>query len=172
MIFNKEKINTGLACAIIAGLFVTLALAYHSLCDIALHRIWHGFLSGVSHSTIGFDHLAFFIACCVMVAFLKNRMMACTLVITATTAGTSMLLAVVYRCVFYGTASVVCALWKAREIIALKSRLSGALAAGGGLVYLIEHIEGMIVLHFSRSGWVIQPAQDRLKGQTCLQNNL
>ena len=145
MIFLRGKINTGLAGAIIAGLFVTLALAYHPLGHIASQKIWYGFLSGVGYPLIGFDYLALFIVCCVIVAFLKNRMMAGTPFIAATKEGTSMLLAVVYRCVVYDTVSVAYALWKATEIIALKPRLSGALTACGGLAYLLEHVEGMIV---------------------------
>ena len=145
MIFYREKIITGLAGAIIAGLFVTLALAYHPIGDIELQKIRHGFLSGVGHPIIGFDYLSFFTVFCVMVAYLKKRMMVCTIFIAATTAGTPILLAAVHRCVVFSTAFVVYALWRAKEIIALKPRFSGALTACGGLAYLLEHAEGMIV---------------------------
>ena len=36
-------------------------------------------------------------------------------------------------------------LWKATDALALKPRLSGALVVGVGLVFLLEHIEGMVL---------------------------
>ena len=207
----RENINTGLACAIIAGFFVRPTLAYHPLSGIAPQTNWQRFLSGVRHLIVCLDHLASPIVFGVMIAFLKNRMMAGALFITTTTAGTLMLLAggflpmtelvisasivlsgfLVTQCrdlklptavalsigsgLFHGfafgaalngsepspivdyflglvvvqmgvvfvTAFVFFALWKATKTIAPKPRLSGAFAAVGGLVCLLEHVEGM-----------------------------
>ena len=145
MIFFRKHTNSGLACAIIAVLFVTLALAHHPLGGNAPQTIWPWFLCGLVYPIIGFDHLNFFIASGVIIKFLKNRLMAGVLLVVATTSGILNLLAVVRMGVIYCTVFVLRALLKATETKALKLRLLGALAGGGCLVYLHEHGEGMIV---------------------------
>ena len=72
-------------------------------------------MSDVGPQIISFNHSAFFIALDVMIAFLKNRMMADALSIAATIAGTLMLPAFVQMCVVYGEAFIVWALSKKRE---------------------------------------------------------
>ena len=54
-------------------------------------------------------------------------------------------LAVVHMCIVYGTAFFHRALWKSTATVTLKPRLSEAFEAGGGLIYLLEHNEGLIV---------------------------
>ncbi len=93
MKLHRKNMITRLACAIMAGLFVTPLLAHHLLCGIATQTIWHGFMSGGNHPIIGLEHIALPISFGVMITFLKNRMMALALFVALTIAGTLILLA-------------------------------------------------------------------------------
>ena len=185
------------------------AFAHHPLGGAAPETMLHGFLSGVGHPIIGFDHLAFVLAIGVLSAFQTHRLAlpfgfvigtvigslltlaAVTLPLTelmitlsvlfaglivmrgrdvaalpATTFGT---LAGLFHGAAYGAAVIgaettpiiaylagfgltqlaimlvagfaMQKIWKAASIAELQPRLAGALLAGVGVTYLVEHAE-------------------------------
>ena len=212
MTFRTKYISIGLMSISLASLYAAPALAHHPIGGMAPQTIWHGFLSGIAHPIIGFDHLAFILAFGLMTAFVKHQFGTALLFVAAMTGGTLLLLTggtlplaeliisasivltgmlvmwgvtVSYRTIgaiavsaglFHGFAfgaavigsettpilaylaglavvqlGLICgmgfvarAIWKATDALALKPRLSGALAAGAGLVFLLEHIESMV----------------------------
>ncbi len=68
-------------------------------------------------------------------------------------------LAVVHMGVVYGTAFFFYALWKATEKLALKRRSSEAFEAGGGLIYIRDHSEGVIVNIFRGRCGLCRPSR-------------
>ena len=185
------------------------AFAHHPLGGAAPETMLHGFLSGVGHPLIGFDHLAFVLAIGVLAAFHTHRLIlpfgfvigtmigsfltlaAVTLPLTELMITLSVLFAglIVMRGrdvavlpasilgtlagLFHGAAygqAVIGAettpiiaylagfgltqlaimlaagfamqqIWKAASMAELKPRLAGALLAGVGVTYLVEHAE-------------------------------
>lgn len=73
--------------AIISTLFPTLAFAHHPLGGETPSNIIQGFLSGIGHPVIGFDHLAFVIAAGLAAAFTAHRLVNIAAFAAATVAG-------------------------------------------------------------------------------------
>lgn len=186
------------------------AAAHHPLGGATPETAWHGFLSGIGHPILGFDHLAFIIAVGVASAFVGLRYAAPAIFIGATLvgclavlnfgqpfAGLEMTIAAsvaligimvmsgrdigttVYAALFafagichgaayagamigaeptpivaylvglgvaqYAIAAVMTwvtlSAWQASSSAALQPRLAGAVVAGVGLTFLLEHIE-------------------------------
>lgn len=65
-----------------------IALAHHPLDGMTPQTAWHGFLSGIGHPVIGFDHLAFVIALGLVAAFHANRLLVPAGFVLATIFGT------------------------------------------------------------------------------------
>lgn len=189
--------------------FALPAAAHHPLGGATPTTFWHGFLSGIGHPVLGFDHLAFIVAAGVASAFVGLRYVAPAVFIGATLIGCvtvlntgppaqlEMLVAAsvaligvlvlsgrsisspVYLALFavaglcHGAAyagamvgaeqtpiaayliglalvqytiaaSVTWATlhaWKATSTLAIQPRLAGAVVAGVGLTFLLEHAE-------------------------------
>ena len=199
---------TSLSLALVVAT-TTNALAHHPLGGAAPETMLHGFLSGVGHPLIGFDHLAFVLAIGVLAAFQTHRLIlpfgfvigtvigsfltlaAVTLPLTELMITLSVLFAglivmrgrdvAVLPVTIFGTlaglfhgaaygAAVIGAettpiitylagfgliqfaimlvagfamqqIWKAASMAELQPRLAGALLAGVGVTYLVEHAE-------------------------------
>ena len=71
------------------------AFAHHPLGGEVPQTMLHGFLSGVGHPVIGFDHLAFVIGVGLIAAFHKNRMVMPAGFVVGTMIGTMLTLAAV-----------------------------------------------------------------------------
>lgn len=83
--------------ALLGILAMTMAIpaaAHHPLGGGTPMTAWHGFLSGVGHPVIGFDHLAFVVAVGIASAFVGLRYLAPAIFIAATVVGCLLTLAV------------------------------------------------------------------------------
>ena len=92
MTFPTKLISTGFISISLAILYAAPALAHHPIGGMAPQTIWHGFLSGIAHPIIGFDHLAFILAFGLMTDFVKHQFGAALLFVAAMTCGTLLLL--------------------------------------------------------------------------------
>lgn len=73
--------------------FAGSAFAHHPLGGAVPETMLHGFLSGLGHPVIGFDHLAFVVAVGVLAAFQTHRLVMPLGFITGTVVGTFLTLA-------------------------------------------------------------------------------
>ena len=64
------------------------AFAHHPLGGMTPQTAMHGFLSGVGHPVIGFDHLAFIIGVGLIAAFHRNKLAMPAAFVTGTVGGT------------------------------------------------------------------------------------
>jgi urease accessory protein len=125
-----------LAAAIILT-STTAALAHHPLGGEIPQTALHGFLSGIGHPVIGFDHLAFIIGVGLIAAFHKARFMMPAAFVAGTVGGTMMMLGAVTLPLaeFVITASVIAA-----GAVVMRGKVTdagpaAALAAGAGLFH-------------------------------------
>lgn len=113
------------------------AFAHHPLGGMTPQNFMQGFLSGIGHPVIGFDHLAFVVAVGLIAAFHANRLVMPALFVVGTVAGTALTLAAVTLPLaeLVITGSVI-----AGGIVAMRGkvtdiRAAGGLAAGAGLFH-------------------------------------
>ena len=209
MRFTTQSFLTLLA--VVAAMFALAgsAMAHHPLGGGTPTTFWHGFLSGVGHPIIGFDHFAFVIAVGLVSAFLPGRFVLPLVFVAATVVGCMMVVngftfpaaeiviaasvlvagglvmsgaaipawlctalfaiaglfhggayaaaivgaestpLIAYLASFsltqfliaVGAMFVARSVWNATSQLALQPRLAGAVVAGIGLTFLIEHIE-------------------------------
>jgi len=125
-----------LAAAIILT-SASAAFAHHPLGGMTPTTALHGFLSGIGHPVIGFDHLAFIIGVGLIAAFHKARFMMPAAFVAGTVGGTMLMLATVAlpMAEVVITASVI-----AVGVVAMRGRVTdiraaAALAAGAGLFH-------------------------------------
>lgn len=90
MRFTTQSILTLLAAAVAMFAVAGSALAHHPLGGGTPTTFWHGFLSGVGHPVIGFDHFAFVIAVGLVSAFLPGRLILPLVFVIATVIGCMM----------------------------------------------------------------------------------
>ena len=79
---------------ILAVALAVPAAAHHPLGGGTPMTAWHGFLSGIGHPVIGFDHLAFVVAVGIASAFVGLRYFAPAIFIAATVVGCLLALAI------------------------------------------------------------------------------
>lgn len=188
------------------------AFAHHPLGGAVPETMLHGFLSGLGHPVIGFDHLAFVLAIGVLAAFQPHRLVMPLGFVIGTVIGTFLTLAAVtlpyaelvitlsvlsagiavmrgkavaalpvavlvslaglfhgwaygaaivgaettpliaylfgfgsiQMAIMLGAGLLMRQFWKATSTAELQPRLAGALLAGVGLTYLVEHVEGFL----------------------------
>ena len=188
------------------------AFAHHPLGGAVPETILHGFLSGLGHPVIGFDHLAFVLAIGVLAACQPHRLVMPLGFVIGTVIGTFLTLAAVtlpyaelvitlsvlsagiavmrgkavaalpvavlvslaglfhgwaygaaivgaettplitylfgfgsvQMAIMLGAGLLMRQFWKATSTAELQPRLAGALLAGVGLTYLVEHVEGFL----------------------------
>lgn len=82
---QRTVLGFGLVAAVMA--MAGPALAHHPLGGETPTTFWHGFLSGVGHPIIGFDHFAFVVAVGLASAFLASRLMMPLVFVVATVVG-------------------------------------------------------------------------------------
>jgi urease accessory protein len=113
------------------------ALAHHPLGGMTPTSITEGFLSGLGHPVIGFDHLAFVIAVGLIAAFHRNRVVMPAAFVTGTIGGAALTLAAVTLPVaeLVITGSVIVGGAVAMRGRVTDLRLAGGLAAGAGLFH-------------------------------------
>ncbi len=115
----------------------TAASAHHPLGGMTPTSVTEGFLSGLGHPVIGFDHLAFDIAVGLIAAFHRNRVVMPAAFVTGTIGGAALTLAAVTlpvaELVITGSAIVGGAVAMRGRVTDL--RLAGGLAAGAGLFH-------------------------------------
>ena len=113
------------------------AFAHHPLGGMTPQNFMQGFLSGVGHPVIGFDHLAFIVAVGLIAAFHANRLVMPALFVIGTVAGTALTLAAVAlplaELVITGSVIVGGAVAMRGKLTDL--RLAGGFAAGAGLFH-------------------------------------
>jgi urease accessory protein len=113
------------------------ALAHHPLGGMTPTSVTEGFLSGLGHPVIGFDHLAFVIAVGLIAAFHRNRVVMPAAFVTGTIGGAALTLAAVTlpvaELVITGSVIVGGAVVMRGRVTDL--RLAGGLAAGAGLFH-------------------------------------
>lgn len=94
---HRSALKGARGAALLGFLAVALAApaaAHHPLGGGTPMTAWHGFLSGIGHPVIGFDHLAFVVAVGIASAFVALRYVAPAVFIGATVAGCLLTLAV------------------------------------------------------------------------------
>jgi len=113
------------------------ALAHHPLGGMTPTSVTEGFLSGLGHPVIGFDHLAFVIAVGLIAAFHRNRVVMPAAFVTGTIGGATLTLAAVTLPVaeLVITGSVIVGGAVAMRGRVTDLRLAGGLAAGAGLFH-------------------------------------
>jgi urease accessory protein len=113
------------------------ALAHHPLGGMTPTSVTEGFLSGLGHPVIGFDHLAFVIAVGLIAAFHRNRVVMPAAFVTGTIGGAALTLAAVTLPVaeLVITGSVIVGGAVAMRGRVTDLRLAGGLAAGAGLFH-------------------------------------
>ena len=84
-----KKIITSLALTLLT---VAPALAHHPLGGEAPQTLMHGFLSGIGHPVIGFDHLAFVIGIGLLAAFQRSSLVLPVNFVMGTALGTLLIL--------------------------------------------------------------------------------
>ena len=116
---------TSLSLALIVAT-TSNAFAHHPLGGAAPETMLHGFLSGVGHPLIGFDHLAFVIGVGLIAAFHKNRAMMPAGFVVGTMIGTLLTVSMVALPLaeIVITASVVGA-----GIVAMRGKLTNVMPA-------------------------------------------
>jgi urease accessory protein len=113
------------------------ALAHHPLGGMTPTSFTEGFLSGLGHPVIGFDHLAFVIAVGLIAAFHHNRVLMPAAFVAGTIGGAVLTLAAVTLPVaeLVITGSVIVGGAVAMRGRVTDLRLAGGLAAGAGLFH-------------------------------------
>ncbi len=113
------------------------ALAHHPLGGMTPTSFSEGFLSGLGHPVIGFDHLAFVIAVGLIAAFHRNRVLMPAAFVAGTIGGAVLTLAAVTLPVaeLVITGSVIVGGAVAMRGRVTDLRLAGGLAAGAGLFH-------------------------------------
>lgn len=115
----------------------TAAMAHHPLGGMTPTSFSEGFLSGLGHPVIGFDHLAFVIAVGLIAAFHSNRLLMPAAFVIGTVGGAMLTLAAVTlplaELVITGSVIVGGALAMRGRVTDL--RLAGGFAAGAGLFH-------------------------------------
>ena len=126
----------GLAAAIIIT-STSVAMAHHPLGGMTPQTALHGFLSGIGHPLIGFDHLAFIVGVGLIAAFHRARLFMPVAFVVGTIAGTMLALAAVSLPLaeVVITASVMIAGAVVMRGKATDIRAAAALAAGAGLFH-------------------------------------
>ena len=126
--------------ALAAAMTLTIAsaaFAHHPLGGMTPETALHGFLSGVGHPVIGFDHLAFVIAIGLMAAFHRARLVMPAAFVAGTLGGTMLILASVTlplaEVVITGSVMVAGGFAMRGKITDI--RPAAALAAGAGLFH-------------------------------------
>ncbi|MEC8641771.1 MAG: HupE/UreJ family protein [Pseudomonadota bacterium] len=113
------------------------ALAHHPLGGMTPTSFTEGFLSGIGHPVIGFDHLAFVIAVGLITAFHRNRVLMPAAFVAGTVGGAALTLAAVTlplaELVITGSVIIGGAVAMRGRVTDL--RLAGGLAAGAGLFH-------------------------------------
>ena len=113
------------------------ALAHHPLGGMTPQTAMHGFLSGVGHPVIGFDHLAFIIGVGLIAAFHRNKLAMPAAFVAGTVGGTMLTLAAVSLPLaeIVITGSVVAAGVVAMRGKIMDLRVAAILAAAAGLFH-------------------------------------
>lgn len=113
------------------------ALAHHPLGGMTPTSFTEGFLSGIGHPVIGFDHLAFVIAVGLIAAFHRNFILMPAAFVAGTVGGAMLTLAAVTLPLaeVVITGSVVAGGAFAMRGRVTDLRVAGALAAGAGLFH-------------------------------------
>ena len=126
--------------ALAAAMTLTMAnaaFAHHPLGGMTPETALHGFLSGVGHPVIGFDHLAFVIAVGLIAAFHRARLVMPAAFVAGTVGGTMLILASVTlplaEVVITGSVMVAGGFAMRGKITDI--RPAAALAAGAGLFH-------------------------------------
>jgi urease accessory protein len=113
------------------------AKAHHPLGGMTPTSFTEGFLSGIGHPVIGFDHLAFVIAVGLIAAFHRNRVLMPAAFVAGTVGGSALTLAAVTlplaELVITGSVIVAGAVAMRGRMTDL--RLAGGLAAAAGLFH-------------------------------------
>ena len=113
------------------------AFSHHPLGGMTPQNFMQGFLSGIGHPVIGFDHLAFVVAVGLLAAFHANRIVMPALFVVGTVAGTALTLAAVTlplaELVITGSVIAGGAVAMRGKVTDLK--LAGGLGAGAGLFH-------------------------------------
>ena len=115
----------------------SVALAHHPLGGMTPTSVTEGFLSGIGHPVIGFDHLAFVIAVGLIAAFHRNRVLMPAAFVAGTIGGAFLTLAAVTLPLaeLVITGSVIAAGAVAMRGRMTDLRMAGGLAAGAGLFH-------------------------------------
>ncbi|HCI20267.1 MAG: hydrogenase [SAR116 cluster bacterium] len=113
------------------------AFAHHPLGGMTPQTAMHGFLSGVGHPVIGFDHLAFIIGVGLIAAFHRNKLAMPAAFVAGTVGGTMLTLAAVSLPLaeLVITGSVVAAGVVAMRGKIMDLRVAAILAAAAGLFH-------------------------------------
>jgi len=113
------------------------AFAHHPLGGMTPQTAMHGFLSGVGHPVIGFDHLAFIIGVGLIAAFHRNKLAMPAAFVAGTVGGTMLTLAAVSLPLaeIVITGSVVAAGVVAMRGKIMDPRVAAILAAAAGLFH-------------------------------------
>ena len=113
------------------------AFAHHPLGGMTPQTAMHGFLSGVGHPVIGFDHLAFIIGVGLIAAFHRNKLAMPAAFVAGTVGGTMLTLAAVSLPLaeIVITGSVVAAGVVAMRGKIIDLRVAAILAAAAGLFH-------------------------------------
>ena len=113
------------------------ALAHHPLGGMTPTSFTEGFLSGLGHPVIGFDHLAFVIAVGLIAAFHRNLVLMPAAFVAGTVGGAFLILAAVTLPLaeLVITGSVIAGGAFAMRGRVTDLRVAGALAAGAGLFH-------------------------------------
>ena len=113
------------------------ALAHHPLGGMTPTSFTEGFLSGLGHPVIGFDHLAFVIAVGLIAAFHRNLVLMPAAFVAGTVGGAFLTLAAVTLPLaeLVITGSVIAGGAFAMRGLVTDLRVAGALAAGAGLFH-------------------------------------
>ena len=113
------------------------AFAHHPLGGMTPQTAMHGFLSGVGHPVIGFDHLAFIIGVGLIAAFHRNKLAMPAAFVAGTVGGTMLTLAAVSLPLaeIVITGSVVAAGVVAMRGKIMDLRVAAILAAAAGLFH-------------------------------------
>ena len=126
--------------ALAAAMTLTMAnaaFAHHPLGGMTPETALHGFLSGVGHPVLGFDHLAFVIAVGLIAAFHRARLVMPAAFVAGTVGGTMLILASVTlplaEVVITGSVMVAGGFAMRGKITDI--RPAAALAAGAGLFH-------------------------------------
>ena len=122
------------------------ALAHHPLGGMTPTSFTEGFLSGLGHPVIGFDHLAFVVAVGLIATFHRNLVLMPAAFVVGTVGGALLTLAAVTlplaELVITGSVIAGGAFVMRGRVTDL--RVAGALIAGVGVTYMVEIVEAVI----------------------------